>query len=59
METITTTKDVCARSRLYTILPTYAVADEVTRGLLSVSRIVRPEIRRLMAGGTWPTSIGS
>lgn len=86
VETIVTMKDVCARSRLYTILPTYAVAEEVSRGELSVSRIVRPEIRRLlclgvtsvrpmslamkevtkalreisrrlMADGTWPTSI--
>lgn len=88
VETITTMKDVCACSRLYTILPTYAVADDVSRGLLSVSRIVRPEVKRvlclgvtsarpmslamkevtkalrvvtqrLIADGTWPTSIGS
>lgn len=50
-ETLTTMKDVVSRSGAYTVLPSYAVAPEVSSKLLTISRIVKPTLRRYMCLG--------
>lgn len=47
-ETLTTMKDVMSRGEIYTVLPSYAVAEEVRTRRLSISRIVKPALRRFM-----------
>ncbi len=48
MEALMTIRDVVAKGRIYTILPSYAVAQEVEHHTLSISRIVKPALRRVM-----------
>lgn len=48
VEALSVMKEVVSRSRIYTILPSYAVAREVGEQALSITRIVKPVIPRLM-----------
>jgi LysR family nitrogen assimilation transcriptional regulator len=47
-EALSVMKEVVARSGIYTVLPSYAVSQEVKDGSLSISRLVKPVMRRVM-----------
>lgn len=51
VEALSVMKEVVARSRIYTVLPYYAVAQEVKDGTLSVARLVKPVMPRVMCLG--------
>jgi DNA-binding transcriptional LysR family regulator len=51
VEALNVMKEVVARSKIYTVLPYYAVAQEVKDGSLSVARIVKPVLPRVMCLG--------
>lgn len=62
VEALTTMKEVVAKGRIYTILPSYAVAQEVEQHALSISRIVKPALRRVMCldlSAARPTSLAT
>lgn len=46
VEALSVMKEVVARSRIYTVLPYYAVASEVKEGTLSIARLVNPVMPR-------------
>lgn len=48
VEALSVMKEVIARSRIYTVLPYYAVASEVKQGTLSIARLVNPVMPRVM-----------
>ena len=48
VEALSVMKEVVARSGIYTVLPAYAVSREVNAGTLSISRLVRPVMHRVM-----------
>lgn len=48
VEALSVMKEVVQRSRIYTILPSYAVSQEVKAQALSIARIVKPGIPRVM-----------
>jgi DNA-binding transcriptional LysR family regulator len=48
VEALSVMKEVVSRSGIYTVLPSYAVSQEVKAQALSISRIVKPVIPRLM-----------
>lgn len=51
VEALNVMKEVVARSKIYTVLPYYAVAQEIKDGSLSISRIVKPVMPRVMCLG--------
>ena len=48
-DSLMTMKDLVLEASLYTILPHHVVADEVTAGRMSVARLVRPELPRVLS----------
>jgi DNA-binding transcriptional LysR family regulator len=62
VEALVTMREVIPRSRIYTVLPSYAVAQEVEQRSLSISRIVKPSLRRVMCldiSSARPTSLAT
>ena len=62
VETVQSMKDIVATGHAFTILPSYAVAEDVYAGRLSISRIVKPVLRRFMCLQTTtarPTSLAA
>jgi len=62
VEALTAMRELIANSRVYTILPSYAVAQEVAARALSISRIVKPSLRRVMCldvSAARPTSLAT
>ena len=48
VEGLSVMKEVVARSRVYTVLPSYAVSDELKEGSLSIARLVKPVLHRVL-----------
>jgi DNA-binding transcriptional LysR family regulator len=48
VEALSVMKEVVARSRVYTVLPSYAVSEELRAGSLSIARLVKPVIHRVL-----------
>jgi LysR family nitrogen assimilation transcriptional regulator len=48
VEALSVMKEVVARSRVYTVLPSYAVSEELKDGRLSIARLVKPVIHRVL-----------